>query len=161
MSKLILFTDGSWNAQKNNGYGAYLMVGEHELSFDSFGTRIKVKRFENSSSTKLELQTLIWALAEIQKTDQKIVVYTDSQNIIGLPARRSRLELNDYRSRKNELLNNHALYREFYRLTDLLDCEWIKVHGHLSSNKKDDFDRFFTLVDRASRKALKEDSQSL
>jgi len=105
MDKLILFTDGSVNTKSNTGYGAYLLMQENELSLDSLGTRVKVKCFEDTSSTKLELQTLIWALNEIQARGKKVVVYTDSQNIVGLQRRRHRLELNDFRSGKNKLLN--------------------------------------------------------
>ena len=83
--------------------------------------------------------------------------HTDSQNMVELSERRDRLEQNDYRFRKNKLLNNHELYREFYKIMDQLDCELIKVKGHLSSMQKDDIDRLFTLVDRASRKAMKEE----
>jgi len=156
MDKLVLFTDGSVNNQVKIGYGAYLAVYEHEISLDWLGTRVKVKRFENTSSTKLELQTLIWALDEIQGTSRKVIVYSDSQNIIGLLGRRKSLEQNDYRSKKNELLNNHELYREYYKIMDQMDCELVKVKGHLLSIQKDDIDRLFTFVDRASRKALKE-----
>jgi hypothetical protein len=39
-----------------------------------------------------------------------------------------------------------------------LDCEFIKVHGHQASNQKDLIDRLFTIVDRASRKALRKNS---
>jgi len=115
-----------------------------------------VKRFDNTSSTKLELQTLIWALDQIQGSTGKVIVYTDSQNIIGLLGRRNSLEQNNYRSGKNKLLNNHKLYREFYKIMDQLDCELVKVKGHLSSIQKSDIDRLFTFVDRGSRKALKE-----
>ena len=40
-------------------------------------------------------------------------------------------------------------------MIDQLDCEFVKVRGHQVSNQKDDIDRFFTLVDRASRNALR------
>jgi len=113
-----------------------------------------VRRFEHTSSTKLELQTLLWALNDIQVLGRKVIVYTDSQNILGLQGRRDRFEQNDYRSKKNKRLNNYELYQEFYRMTDQLDCELVKVRGHQVSNQKDDIDRFFTLVDRASRNAL-------
>ena len=159
MDKLILFTDGSVDPQLKLGYGAYLVVNENEFSIDSNQTQVKVKRFEDTSSTKLELQTLIWALAEIQGAGRKIIVYTDSQNIVGLPGRRDRLEQNEFRSGKNKLINNHELYCEFYDIMDQLDCELIKVKGHLSSMQKDDIDRLFSLVDRASRKALKEENR--
>jgi ribonuclease HI len=154
MDELILLTDGSVNAQSKIGYGAYLAVSERGLSLDSLRTRVKVRRFEYTSSTKLELQTLLWALSDIQALGRRVIVYTDSQNIMGLQGRRDRFEQNDYRSKKNIRLNNYELYQEFYRMIDQLDCELVKVRGHQVSNHKDDIDRLFTLVDRASRNAL-------
>jgi ribonuclease HI len=156
MDELLLLTDGSVNTQLKFGYGAYLVVSDLELSFDSLRTQIKIKRFQNTSSTKLELQTLLWALSDIRLLRSKLTVYTDSQNIIGLRGRRKRFEQNDYRSKKNRRLNNYQLYQEFYRLTDQLDCEFVKVRGHKVSNQKDVIDSIFALVDRASRRALRE-----
>ena len=151
----MLFTDGSVNAQSNIGYGAYLAVPGGGLSVDSLRARVKVKRFEHTSSTKLELQTLLWALSDIQALGRRVMVYTDSQNIMGLPGRRDRLEQNDYRSKKNKRLSNYKLYQEFYTMIDQFDCEFVKVRGHRASNQKDDIDRLFTLVDKASRHAQK------
>ncbi len=86
-------------------------------------------------------------------------MYTDSQNIMGLQGRRDRFEQNDYRSKKNKRLNNYELYQEFFRMTDQLDCKFVKVRGHQVSNQKDGIDRLFALVDRASRNALRGDSR--
>jgi ribonuclease HI len=97
-------------------------------------------------------------LSDIQVSECKVIIYTDSQNIIGLPGRREQLERKAYRSSKNRLFNNHELYQEFYRLTDLLDYELVKVNGHLVSKQKQDIDLLFTLVDRASRQALRGES---
>ncbi len=161
-SKLILFIDGSADTREKIGYGAYLIIQEQELLAKPLNVKVKVKRFENTSSTKLELQTLLWALDDIQATDRRIIVYTDSQNIISLPDRRSRLEQNDYLSRNNKHLKNHELYRGFYRKTDQLECEFRKVRGHLPASKKDHIARLFTLVDRISRKMLrKNDNQAV
>ncbi len=159
MHELTLLTDGSVNTQSKIGYGAYLAVSDHELSLDELSRRVKVRRFAPTSSTKLELQTLLWALSDIQALGRPLMVYTDSQNIIGLPGRRDRLEQNDYRSNKNTRLNNYELYQEFYRRIDQLDCELVKVRGHQLSNQKSAIDRLFTLVDRASRNALREDTR--
>jgi len=159
MNELILLTDGSVNTRLKIGYGAYLAVHEYGLSLDSLRARVKVKRFENTSSTKLELQTLLWALRDIQALESKVIVYTDSQNIIGLPGRRERFEQNNYRSKKNRRINNYELYQEFYRMTDQLNCKFVKVRGHQVSDQKDDIDRLFTLVDRASRNALRGDNR--
>ena len=158
MEELMLFTDGSVNNHSNIGYGAYLTVPKGGLSFDSLKTRVKVRAFENTSSTKLELQTLLWALNDIQALGSRVIVYTDSQNIMSLQGRRDRFEQKDYRSKNNRRLNNYELYQEFYRMTDQLNCEFVKVLGHPVSKQKDDIDRLFTLVDRASRKALRGDN---
>ena len=159
MDELMLFTDGSVNIQSNIGYGAYLVVSERGLSLDLLRARVKVRRFEHTSSTKLELQTLLWALSDIQALGRKVIVYTDSQNIMGLQGRRDRFEQNDYRSKKNRRLKNYELYQEFYRMTDQLDCEFVKVRGHQASNQKDDIDRLFALVDKAARSALRGDNR--
>ena len=155
----MLLTDGSVNTQSNIGYGAYLAVSERRISLNSVKTSVKVRRFEHTSSTKLELQTLLWALRDIQALGGKVIVYTDSQNIMGLQGRRKRFEQNNYRSKKNSRLNNYELYQEFYRMTDQLNCKFVKVSGHQVSNQKDDMDRLFTLVDRASRNALRGDNR--
>ena len=116
-----LFTDGSVNTQSKVGYGAYFMTADIETSISLLKESIKVKRFEETSSTKLELQTLLWALDEMlsltSTKDITLTMYTDSQNIIDLPRRRECLEKNNYFSNKNRRLNNYELYREFYRLT--------------------------------------------
>mgnify|MGYP001252138873 CR=1 FL=1 len=155
----MLLMDGSVNTQSNIGYGAYLAVPEERLSLDSLRTSVKVRRFEHTSSTKLELLTLLWALSDIQALGSRVIVYTDSQNIMGLQGRRDRFEQNDYRSKRNKRLNNYELYQEFYKMTERLDCEFVKVYGHKVSNQKDDIDRLFTLVDRASRNALRGDNR--
>ena len=155
MSDFILFTDGSVNTKSDIGYGAYLLVSEDKMFSDDLPSKVKLKQFENTSSTKLEIQTLLWALYEVGKLEGKIIVYTDSQNIAGLLNRRERLEKNDFQSKKGRGMNHAELYRQFFRMTDLLNCEFRKVEGHKKTNQKDNIDRLFTLVDRASRNAMR------
>ena len=161
MLHLQVFTDGSVNTKLKVGYGAYFVVSGLNVSIDSLKDTVKVKRFVQTSSTKLELQTLLWALGEtvalVNRNDMVLTVYTDSQNIISLPGRRDRLEQSNYFSSKNKRLNNYELYQEFYRLTSRLNCGFVKVVGHQASSKKDKIDRLFGLVDQASRRALRED----
>ena len=164
MLHLQIFTDGSVNTKLKFGYGAYFVASDLNRSLDSLKNTVKVKRFTQTSSTKLELQTLLWALVEtvslINRSDLVITVHTDSQNIISLPGRRERLEQRNYFSSKNKRLNNYELYQEFYRLISRLNCCFVKVAGHQVSSKKDKVDRLFSLVDQASRRALREDSYS-
>ncbi|MDG1287722.1 MAG: hypothetical protein P8P30_09205 [Rickettsiales bacterium] len=160
MPQVHIFTDGSVKTQSKVGYGAMLIVTDLEVPTESLKESVAVKRFEQTSSTKLELQTLLWALGEVsalaKSRERVLMAYTDSQNIIGLPQRRAQLERNDYFSSKGRRLNNSELYQEFYRLTDQLNCQFIKVKGHQPSKDKDKIDRIFSLVDHASRSALRE-----
>ncbi|MEA1956082.1 MAG: RNase H family protein [Campylobacterota bacterium] len=155
-AKIFLFTDGSVNPQSGIGVGAYLLVDETELSSATLEKKIKTKKFENTSSTKLELETLLWAFDELELNDFKTVVYTDCQNIIGLLDRRERLERKNYKNSKNIEIKNSELYKDFFKRLDILDCEFVKVKGHKRASVKDEIDEIFTLVDRMTRKSLRE-----
>lgn len=154
-STMRLFTDGSVNPKSNIGYGAYLMVDENKLASDIELKDVRTKRFKNTTSTKLELETLLWAFDEIDLKNCKIIIYTDCQNIIGLQKRREKLERANYVSKTNKLIKNHELYKEFYKNVDLTQVEFVKVEGHKKKNDKNDIDDIFTLVDKASRSALR------
>jgi ribonuclease HI len=114
-----------------------------------------VRIFENTSSVRLELETLLWAVKEIGQSADNIFVYTDSQNIMTLPGRRRGLEKNNYHSGKSRPLKNADLYIEFFRMLEKVNPVFIKVQGHMASDKKDNIDKLFTLVDRESRRALR------
>ena len=154
---MLLFTDSSVNVQSKIGFGAYLVCEDDGQSLPFLSEQVKVKRFENTSSTKLELETLLWALQETGT--EKVIAYTDSQNITGLPGRRGRFEKSDYRSRSGKQLKNHKLYREFFSVIDRIDLQLRQVKGHSPWSQKDPIDKIFALVDRASRNALRNSCQ--
>lgn len=158
MNKLMLLADASVNTSLGYGYGAYLVVSSIGDDFASLAPAIKVKRFTNTSSTKLELQTILWALSEIPRDAASVVVYSDSQNVLRLPDRRAQLEKNDFYSNRGTRLASYELYKEFYKTLDVMNCEFVAVMGHKASRLKNDVDRIFSLVDKASRKALRADS---
>lgn len=153
MNSLMLFTDGSVHPQSRMGYGAQLVVVDPGADMEQLRAAVLLKRFDGTSSTRLEIETLIWALQGIPLGN--LTIYTDSQNIIGLPGRRERLEKKVYCSSAGDPLKNADLYREFFRLTDAIDCTFVKVKGHQQSKHKTKIDQCFTLVDRASRQALR------
>lgn len=152
---LMLFTDGSVDNQSGIGYGAHLVVVKENSLLSAQYQNVKVKKFSETSSARLELQTLLWALNNIQPGVDQVMIYTDSQNIVSLMRRRQSLEKNDYRTGDNKQLQNKQLYQEFYSLNDRLSCKFVKVRGHVKSNQRDNVDRLFALVDRASRRALR------
>ena len=161
MDKLYLFTDGSVHVQSKIGYGACLLLAEKDLAADRLEQLVRTKRFENTSSAKLELQTLLWALSELPQDGQQIIIYTDSQNITQLVERRRRLEDKNFCSKSGKPLKNADLYKQFYKVVDALNCEIVKVQGHRPSRLKNEIERIFTIVDKASRKALRSETSRL
>lgn len=152
-----MFSDGSVHVQSGIGYGAFLFTSDLEGSVDTLKRNIQIKRFEPTSSTKLELQIFLLALSQIDKKTDEVIVYSDSQNLSQLMDRRLRLEQNNYRSKTNRPLNNAELYRAIFSITDNFQMQFVKVKGHKRSQEKDKVDQVFTLVDRACRSALRKE----
>ena len=147
-----LFSDGSVNTQTHVGFGAYVIVPAN-APLETL--HVKVKVFHQTSSTKLELQTVLWALDEVSDVEEEITLYTDSQNIITLPSRRERFERMHYATKQKKIHEHATLYQAFYTVMDERKCSLVKVKGHKLTCQKDEVDHYFTLVDRASREALR------
>jgi len=159
VNNIILFTDGSVDNKTHIGFGAYLAIENVETLAVDLIAKVKTKQFENTSSTLLELQTLLWAIDDgifsNKEMTVRLIIYTDSQNILGLLTRRKKLEQRDYCANSGKRLKNANLYQQFYSITDLYDCHIIKVDGHRPLHEKNHIDEIFTLVDKASRLALR------
>ena len=161
MRRVSLFTDVSVNPELKTGFGAYLIVQEIELaviSGEKIKNDIKLKKFESTSSTKLEIETLLWALEDVERNHlfSNLTIYTDSQCIVGLLGRREKLEHRNFKSiGKKKDLNNAFLYRRFYNFHDKLRFELIKLTGHSKSHNKDIYHKIFSYVDKESRMALR------
>ncbi|MGJ0313344.1 ribonuclease HI [Aliarcobacter cryaerophilus] len=162
MQKIELFTDSSVNPKAKVGFAAFLVKNDKDIILESLNKSIKIKKFENTSSTKIELQSLLWAINEIEKEKNDlsnilIEVYTDCQNIVNLKNRKSKLVENNYQSGTGKLLKNHDLYKDFFEKESRLNLNIIKVKGHKKTILKDNIDYVFNLVDKASRSALRDE----
>ena len=168
MNSFALFTDASFDPRHRRGVGAYLLVPVSFLEAQpgrimraDVARRLKVRRFENTSSSRIEVQTVIWALDEIQKTTlehsrMKLKIYTESQCVAGLPGRQSKLSACDFMSQKTgKSLRNADLYRAFYESHDNIGFSVIKVAGHMRASLRDTVHHIFAYVDQEARKALK------
>jgi ribonuclease HI len=155
MKTINIFTDASVNTKSKTGFGAYLIIDDLYLSTDFIKENIKTIKFENTSSTRIELQTLLHALNQCEDICEKITIYTDSQAIKGLLSRRERLEKSNFISGKNKVLRNQELYKEYYNFCDKKNIEIVKLSGHKRSCKKNYIDNIFSIVDKASRKSLR------
>jgi len=154
MREQALFIDGSVDTKSKTGIGAYLFLDEiSQVQVDQ--NEIRLKRFEDTSSTKLELQTLLWAVEETGPKNCSFTVYTDSQNIVSLPGRQARLQESEFQNRSGRPIRNRDLYQEFYSMLDSHNCRFEKVEGHQAQSKKGQIETIFTLVDRAARAELR------
>lgn len=149
MSGIKLFCDGSVSPQSKIGFGAYFIYDETLEDQNIF-----IKKFENTSSTKLELEVLLWALEDLSELE--ITVYTDCQNILQLEERKEKLFKNDFLTSSGKKVRNEELYKKFYLKTEKLNLNFVKIKGHKKIALKNELDNLFNLVDKASRKALRE-----
>jgi len=164
MKDLVLFADASVNPVLKLGIGACLVLPASFLDFpfpriekSEIAGRITLRRFEATSSTKLELETVLWALGRHRKRSKgSLNVYTDSQCIGGLLKRKPGLLGRDFLSLTTNLqLRNSPLYRKFYALHDELVFKVIQLDGHSRAWARDTAHRIFSIVDREARRALK------
>lgn len=159
-----LFTDSSVSPGLKLGVGAYVMLPASLLDSPAgliekseITGQLTVRRFEDTSSTRLELQTVLWALTEVQLAPQgSLTIYSDSQCVSGLLKRKRRLLAEGFISKKTDQeLGNASLYRTFYKFHDTLGFRIVKVAGHSASRAQDTAHRIFSFVDKEARKALK------
>jgi len=163
-----LFTDMSLDPVRRMGVGAYLVIPS--VLLEPAALMIKQaelreqpvhRRFECTSSTTLEVQTVLWAVEDhccrtTGPGPEKLQVYTDSQCISGLLKRRAELTARGFMCRGTGLpLRNASLYRRFYELHDELDFEVIKLKGHTSRCSRNAVHEVFSYLDRYVRKTLR------
>jgi ribonuclease HI len=167
MNRFALFTDVSLNPELKRGVGAYLFVPAIFLEVSPLSIerpevtkRLVFRKFECTSSTTLEVQTVLCALEGYRdglKSSEsvKLQIYSDSQCVTGLLRRRPVLEAKGFLSKRaGHLLKNACLYRRFYEFYDELGFEIIKVAGHTRACSYNTVNRIFSLVDKNARKIL-------
>jgi len=168
VNNFAIFTDVSVNNQTRRGVGGYLIIPASFLSIepydfnpDDISTRLTIKNFSDTSSTQLEVQTVLWALEDIQdrfpfNTLENLSIYTDSQCVAGLMKRREHLLNSDFvAKRSGQTLANAQLYREFYSAHDRFKFQLFKVPGHSQAGSQTCVQYLFSCVDRRVRSALK------
>jgi len=169
MKSYSLFTDASLNPQLKVGVGGFLLVSESivkspssQINMSDLDKMLVLKRFEDTSSTKLEVQTVLWALetcstgSAFSESGRLLHVYSDSQCVEGLLARRGRLESSGFYARGGlRLIKNASLYRKYYEFHDRLKFDVTKVAGHTRSRSRNVAERMFSFIDQQTRKSLK------
>ena len=60
MNERTLYIDASVDTKSKTGFGAHLLIDDSEPTTE-YQNGIEVKQFDFTSSTKLELQNLLWS----------------------------------------------------------------------------------------------------
>ena len=168
MINYLLFTDVSLNPKMKIGVGAYLLISNklideniESLNKNDIVEQIHARKFEDTSSTKLEIETALWALDNFKQNTilnkTGLILYSDSQCVCGLLGRKQKLvEANFISKSSGKILNHASLYMEFYKLQKELGFEVIKVVGHSPKATHDITHRIFSYLDSHVRRLLKE-----
>ena len=161
---MILMTDGSFDPKSKCGVAGFLLLEEDQISSDTFNPEriipsIKTQNIADTTCTRLELEAILFGMEYVLDLGLKTEwnLYTDCQTAVKLSSRRSRLEDNNFKSKRSgKTLSNADLYIRFFQLYDQLkpQIHWIK--GHKPSSEHDVLDKCFSLVDRTTRQRLRE-----
>jgi ribonuclease HI len=77
---IIVYTDGSGVNNKKNknhgkgGYGVYIKKGEKEFFLS--------KGYKNTTSNRMEIRAVLYALKAIKNKSEKVLIYSDSMYVI-------------------------------------------------------------------------------
>ncbi|OHB68362.1 MAG: hypothetical protein A2W17_01025 [Planctomycetes bacterium RBG_16_41_13] len=172
-SHVTIFIDSSYNPGRKLGVGGFLCIphnpGETPANEDMFETwyfpdAVKTRIVENTTNTRLELQTLLWALESLtlengNKASEKrgfITIYTDCLTAVDLPGRRKRLEDVYYLSkRKGSVLRNADIYKSIFALYDEFLPKLVWIKGHTLKKDRVGVHKIFSEVDRLVRNHLR------
>ncbi len=126
---------------------------------------IKTIQMNEKNNVRTEIKGVLLALqmsntqvvATTTVGNSEIVLFTDCRSILNLIDRRAFLEANEYISRKsNSILANADLYKDFFKLFDVLRPKIIWVKGHSPQREYNPFQENFSFIDRLVRKELRE-----
>ncbi|GAB61561.1 MAG: hypothetical protein DWB56_12940 [Candidatus Jettenia sp.] len=172
-SHFTIFIDSSYNPDRKFGVGGFLcipncpdevLVNKNALEELYSPDVVKTRIVEHTTNTRLELQTLLWALESLRldtetKTSEEmgsITVYTDCRTAVDLLRRRERLGRTHYLSkRKGTILGNADIYKGIFTLCDQLSPKLVWIKGHTSEKDRVGIQKIFSEVDRFVRNLLR------
>jgi ribonuclease HI len=149
MKIIKIYTDGSCNPQQKIGaWAAIILVKDQEIL-------LKDKAL-NTTHNQMELLAVIKALEYIEKNNfnnLRIEIYSDSQYVVNLAERKSKLKNSNYLTKTGKEIQNRSLVEKIIHYIENLNIEFIKVKAH---QKKSDEINYNRDVDKISRKIVRD-----
>lgn len=149
VTSAAIYTDGSCHTQKQLGGWAAIIFYK--------GQKTIIKDMvSNTSHNRMELVAVIEAIRYVQSMNappDHLNIYTDSQYVVGLPSRFSKLKKNHFMTAKGSPVRNHDLIGEFMQFYEKYTISCIKVKAHQKKTDKTNYNRE---VDKISRKLVRD-----
>jgi len=146
-----LFTDGSASAKHGAGTWAACVV-------DDRGEHVQKGHARGVTHHAMELEAILRGLEYIYanySSQQPVSVYTDSEYVVNLPARRSRLEAKGFMTRRGQAVKNRARVKELLAWLDRHPVKLFRVESHKKSGYSESTD-YNRKVDKLSRELLRQ-----
>lgn len=149
-----IYTDGSCNPKHKIGAWAAVILNNN--------TETVINGHEsNTTHNRMELLSAVKSLDFIKtgfSNDVRIRIYSDSQYLVNLNDKKSRLERNDFLTKAGNSIRNIDLVKMIIDFIDSMNIEFIKVPAHGKKNNDQNFNR---KVDMLSRKIVREQVKKL
>lgn len=157
--KSIFFSDSSFDPGSKSGVAGFIVVQDSDVAAtQAQPPSVQTSIFHGTTCSRLEIESVLIVLHKIREMSLagQAVVYTDCKTVVELPGRRTRLEFNGYIGKSSgKTLSNADLYKSFFILIDELSPVFIWIKGHRETRLKHSFDNLFSIVDKATRKELR------
>ena len=146
---IIVYTDGSCHTQHRiGGWAAIVFIGDTK-------TVLKGKEL-NTTHNRMELKAVIEAvkfITNINTTTSQIQIVSDSQYVVGLTARQTKLTNANFITKKGNALKNTDLVKELLHFVSTLNLEFIKIKAH---QQKTDVTNYNIEVDKLCREVVRD-----
>lgn len=148
VNKVAIYTDGACHPPSRTGSWVAKMWQNEEVVWLH-------KIEEDTTHQRMELTAVIEGVRAAYKQfcDFQIIdVYTDSQYVVDLPARRDKIEVQGFRTKKGRDRVNSDLLKQFFELLDQAQVHLHKVKAHQKQTHASKHNR---AVDQLARKLLR------
>lgn len=143
-----MYTDGSCHTKYHIGGWAALVFTDGE-SVLLQGEAIK------TTHNRMELTAVVKAFEYVESSvteKRKIQLFTDSQYIVDLPGRETRLTGNAFTSKKGTAVRNADLLKTFFYYSGKWDIECVKIKAHRKKTMQENHNR---TVDKIARSIVR------
>lgn len=145
MSKITIYTDGSCNTKTLKGcWAAIIFVDSLKINISGV--------VENTTNNRMELTAVLKAVEYIQTNyfyPNNIKVISDSQYVVNLNNRLSKIISRNFLTSKNKQITNIDLVKSFQDIVSRHSIEFIKIKAHQKKTEEINYNREIDILVRS------------